>query len=1853
MFKHHLPRRPGLALCLLLFWALVLPAQPVVMDQGTTHTFYASEAATNFAWTLDGVAVGGNSNRFDYQPQIYDVGTHYLMVNETLPGAVNSNSCWAVRVRIALLPSGANYYVATNGSDDNAGTLDAPFETLEKARNAVRNLARPLPANGVTIWLRGGTYLRTNTLMLTDVKDFGTATAPIVYRSYTNETAVISGGKPIAAARWVPLNSSQTNRVAPGVNPTNIWELDATNIIHVTNFPAEFNQWTTFNVYNQTTDGGMCELIYNGQRQFVSRYPNHSLVNDDLLTTNMAMDGVAKGLVNANVTLSYATDSTNSLNYPGTYTNSSGQAVAVGGAFYCKTNDIARFTRWQTALTNGGLWLQGYWRVPWQIDGIKIIGFDVTNRAVWLATNAHPGNGIGYKYTRPAGSKAEPFWAVNLLEEMDQPGEWCVDFNRKKIYFYAPGPIADGSVVISDFGAPLVQITGGSNIVFQSISFEAGLAQGILITNGIRNLVIGCNFRNLGNMAVDLCGGGTNGVVSCNLQDLAGGGVLMRGGTESINAALRVPTRNFVVNNVITNFSRAVRVYAAAVDAGFFGPISGGGGGHYACVGTRVAHNDISVSPHSAVLHASWDNVFEYNEIANFQQFSDDLGAFYSYDYTYQHGNQTFRYNFIHDSPYGNGIDFDQDGLQMHIYGNVMNLNTVARESQGYGVVYHEYNQDIPGREQPADCNNNLIANTHIGVKFVSPVPATIERNAAIFCTTNDYTWRQVIVGPTTNTIVNSSQAAMQSGPNTNYLVDPGFLSLTNNDMRLNPGSRIYADMPEFQQIPVELMGLYNDEFRTNAAGWSPFIVTTNATAVTASNAAVAGWLYFPQFESNTTVIAYYGTADGGSNALAWQKSTNAGIFASGPVGETLGPLTDSTTYYFRFFATNAFGSMWSPATYSLSTPPAAGLPVPAITNVTPSQTAWQNSTLALTGRVVYLAGPIYPSPGDPVSVTIGGVTQNGVIADGAGNFSIAFSTAGIPPSGSPYPITYLFPGSANLSAATNAATTVTLNPLLQPVFTVASAAVVSGRIAPLTGQIAAPGPVYPASGETVGVTINGSTQYGTVTNSSGNFLVNFDSTGFAISTTSYPVTYFYPGSANLDTATNTVTTLAVCPPDFFWTGAAGTNFETGGLGGNWNNYAAPVSDLVSATAIFSNAPAVNQPSLTASRSLSGLLFATPGGGWTLGCGSANYYLSIGGGGVSTTGQTGGTNVIRANLNVAAHQTWQAGAGGNLLLAGSITNTFGPATNYSITFNGGGSAGTVILSPAPGNRIHLAGTNGAPLLQMSGGGTLELGGDGVAAPLTDSTNILVNGSTGQGTLAIVGGASKLQVNSGVWNLGDLNGNATAGGLAQSATLEVNGGGLIFAGMRYLGACVINVRNDGVLRSANTNYLVVNDSFFALGYYAGMSPAVMNLTDNGLVDLATAGSVGATCNGIGFGSSTLLNQSGGVLQNGVTPGANAVSMFQIGGLPYAKGTTNNLSAFTLTGGTFISAGAVQGSTNAGPGSVNNFNFMGGVLAVSSFNATNLGSSPAATAYANQTNVSLAIGTLANYGGTLAPGNLRAPGRTLIAGNYAVSNTAAVLAIDIGGTSQANAFKNGGTNYDFVAITGSATLGGGLNVRFINGFVPAATNSFVILTNGGMLSGAFTNVTGGRLAVTNVAGGSFLVVTSATRVALTNFQVLFASFTASTTNGISPLTVTFTNTSTGAITNHSWNFGDGTTTNTAAANVTHTFTSAGTSLVSLVVSDPLASSTNTLDIVVTGPPAPLTIGSISVAGTDFIITGTNGTAGTDCYMLATTNLVLPMTSWTILSTNQFGSDGSVNFTNPLSPGAPQWFYRLRLP
>ena len=109
---------------------------------------------------------------------------------------------------VTMCGAGAGeYYVAPDGTGTNPGTFERPFATLTAARDAVRALRSrgDQPVAGMTIWVRGGTYVLTESFTL-DARDSGTKETPIAYRSQPGENATLLGGIRLAWSAFKPLD---------------------------------------------------------------------------------------------------------------------------------------------------------------------------------------------------------------------------------------------------------------------------------------------------------------------------------------------------------------------------------------------------------------------------------------------------------------------------------------------------------------------------------------------------------------------------------------------------------------------------------------------------------------------------------------------------------------------------------------------------------------------------------------------------------------------------------------------------------------------------------------------------------------------------------------------------------------------------------------------------------------------------------------------------------------------------------------------------------------------------------------------------------------------------------------------------------------------------------------------------------------------------------------------------------------------------------------------------------------------------------------------------------------------------------------------------------------------------------------------------------------------------------------------------------------------------------------------------------------------------------------------------------------------------------------------------------------
>jgi len=84
---------------------------------------------------------------------------------------------------------------------------------------------------------------------------------------------------------------------------------------------------------------------------------------------------------------------------------------------------------------------------------------------------------------------------------------------------------------------------------------------------------------------------------------------------------------------------------------------------------------------------------------------------------------------------------------------------------------------------------------------------------------------------------------------------------------------------------------------------------------------------------------------------------------------------------------------------------------------------------------------------------------------------------------------------------------------------------------------------------------------------------------------------------------------------------------------------------------------------------------------------------------------------------------------------------------------------------------------------------------------------------------------------------------------------------------------------------------------------------------------------------------------------------------------------------------------------------------------------------------------------------------------------------------------------------------------------------------------------------------------------------------------------------------------------------------------------------------VDLVVPAPSPG--ISSVAQIGSNLVIAGTNGVLNGQYYVLSSTNVTLPIASWTRVATNSFDGSGNFQFTNVVDAGQAQRFFRLQVP
>jgi len=655
-------------------------------------------------------------------------------------------------------------FVAPQGSDANPGTLEKPFATIAKARDFVRSHQG---MGAITVSLRAGSYPLGQSLFTAE--DSGTASAPIVYKAYRNEDVRLVGGRAVAASDFKPVSDPKIVARLDPATQGKVVELDlaALKVLHAQRPPETF-----------VGTGGLLELYFNNRRLPLSRWPN-----DGYTTMKEVLDGGAVG------------------------------AQAHGGSFVYRGT---RPNRWKAALPDG-VWIAGFWRVPWVMQAIRVESIDTERQVITQAVGISQGIGSKYspeiKGTRHGDGK-EPWYALNLLEEIDQPGEWCIHFPTQKLYLWPPDSLAQATVLIADMGAPLLTFRGTSHVTLEGLTLEVALGPAIRVEGGENVRIAGCTIRNTGS-GIDIVSGKSHRIESCNLYDIGAGALRIAGGDRT----RLEPAGQLAVNNHIHHCGRTLLTVEAVLIEG---------------VGNRFARNLLHDLTYGGVRYLGNDHVMEGNEIHNIGLDGGDLGAFYSPLDWAARGN-IVRGNFIHHAPNANAVYMDDGHSGDHIVSNLVYLAGCGpfigggHDHEVRSNLVIQCPKGIHVDDRGISRHYNMQSKSHVSilpkVDFTQPPYSTrypelvtmLSQPELLEYPTGNQIEQNILVAckqPRDDRVSPASKSYVNLTNNLDVATDPGLIDPETLQLRAGPLVTLTAKMPGFKAIKMDQVGLYIDTYR-------------------------------------------------------------------------------------------------------------------------------------------------------------------------------------------------------------------------------------------------------------------------------------------------------------------------------------------------------------------------------------------------------------------------------------------------------------------------------------------------------------------------------------------------------------------------------------------------------------------------------------------------------------------------------------------------------------------------------------------------------------------------------------------------------------------------------------------------------------------------------------------------------------------------------------------------------------------------------------------------------------------------------------------------------------------------------
>ena len=608
------------------------------------------------------------------------------------------------------------------------------------------------------------------------------------------------------------------------------------------------------------------------------------------------------------------------------------------------------------------------------------------------------------------------------------------------------------------------------------------------------------------------------------------------------------------------------------------------------------------------------------------------------------------------------------------------------------------------------------------------------------------------------------------------------------------------------------------------------------------------------------------------------------------------------------------------------------------------------------------------------------------------------------------------------------------------------------------------------------------------------------------------------------------------------------------------------------------------------------------------------------------TNNSGSQQTINLGLNFSTNLTFNGGGGvsdgnvvGGLVIGGGLTNTLASGT-ATLTLTGvgvqtnrlGGGTNMIALSDSDANWT-LVDNGGSSLVTVPWSYTINYGtfNFGTTSSAPKLTLVTVPATT----LAspVIGSSSLCPA---IFNM--VNGTLTHGavntGTASGAIGTINMSGGVWA----INGQIQNANAPGGIGNINVSggTFSYSDKF----YVANRGIGSLTVSNTGSV----TGNILDVAHAYNTGSQGTVNLNGGTLavNTVITDTGNA-------------GSTNGseTATFNFNGGTLKAqqnnAAFISQSGPGGPGAGSNIvlNLIvqsgGAVIDTAGFNVTNLlalqhDSTLGATPDGGL--IKLSAGTLVLIAtNTYTGGTIVSNGTLALRGSSSVTNSSSI-GIGTGATLDVS----GRTDAKLTLVSGQTLSGSGT----VNGQLQADAGSTV--------------APGPGLGLLTVNGNTTLSGTTSMELSQT-----------AATNDVLKVNGALTYGGTLTLTNLSGTLTNGTMFKLFNAVA---YTGAFTNLTPVIPAVNLAWNTNSLtngmlSIISSPTPAPR-FSAVGVTGANIIFSATNGVPNWPCWLLASTNLVLPLNQWTVIATNTFDGSGNFSFTNAANLNVSQTFYLLKL-